>query len=94
MRQLYRQRTLTILLRFLGREERFPRIDRALLAYGVTYATDGDMGKSASERTCDEQHVETKHEGSNCNCTLSIDVMLINSKHEVILYLSLRATLY
>ncbi len=92
--QLHLQRTLTILFRFLNKEERFPRIKRALSAYGVTYATDGDMGKSANERTCDEQHVETKHERSNCNCTLSIDVMLIGSKHEVILYFSLRATLY
>ena len=94
IRQLYRQRTLTIFFRFLSKEERFPRIDRALSAYGVTYAKDGDMGKSANERTCDEQHVETKHERSNCSCTLSIDVMLIDSKHEVILYSSLRATLY
>jgi len=94
IRQLYRQRTLTILFRSLSKEECFPGIDRALSAYGVTYATDGDMGKSANERTCDEQHVETKHERSNCNCTLSIDVMLIDSKHEVILYFSLRATLY
>ena len=51
------------------------------------------MGKSANERTCDEQHVETKHERSNCNCTFSIDVMLIDSIHEVILCFSLRATL-
>ena len=62
-------------------------------AQGVTYAMDGEMGKSANERTCDEQHVETKHERSNCNCTLSIDVMLIDSIHEVILCFSLRATL-
>ena len=54
---------------------------------------DGDMGKSANERTCDEQHVETKHERSNCNCTLGIDVILIDSKHDVILYLSLHAAL-
>ncbi len=51
------------------------------------------MGKSANEKACDEQHVETKHERSNCNCTLSVDVMLIDSKHDVILYFSLRATL-
>ena len=50
-------------------------------------------GKRANERTCDEQHVATKHERSNCNCTLSIDVMLLDSKHEDVLYLSLRATL-
>ena len=94
IRQLYRQRTLTILFRSLSKEECFPGIDGALSAYGVTYATDGDMGKSANERTCDEQHVETKHERSNCNCTLRIDVMLIDSKHEAILYSSPRATLY
>lgn len=52
------------------------------------------MGKSANEKTCDEQHVETKHERSNCKCTLGIDVMLIDSKHDVTLYSSLRATLY
>ena len=51
-------------------------------------------GKRANERTCDEQHVATKHERSNCNCTLSIDVMLLDSKHEDVLYFSLRATLY
>ena len=51
------------------------------------------MGKSAIERTCDEQHVETKHERFNCNCTLGIDVMLIGLKHDVILYFHLRATL-
>ena len=51
------------------------------------------MGKSANERACDEQHVETKHEQFNCNCTLSIDVMLIDSTHDVVLYFTLRATL-
>ena len=93
IRQLYCQRALTILFRVLSKKERFPRIHSALSAYGVTYATDGDMGKSANERTCDEQHVETKHERSNCNCTLSIDIMLIDSKNEDILYFRLRATL-
>ena len=89
----YGQRRLTVLFGFLSNEQRFPRINRALSAYGVPHATDGDMGKSAIERTCDEQHVETKHERSNCNCTLGIDVMLIDLKHDVILYLHVRATL-
>ena len=88
-------RKLTIFfLRFLSKDQRSPGINRALSAYGVPHATDGDMGKSANEGTCDEQHVETKHERSNCTCTLGIDVMLIDSKHDVILYFSLRATLY
>ena len=78
---------------FLSNEQGFPKINGALLAYGVPDATDGDMVKSTIERTCDEQHVETKHDRSNCNCTLGIDVMLKDLKHDVIHYFYVRATL-
>ena len=45
---------------------------------GVTQAKDGVMGKNANEWEKSEGHVETKHERSKCNCTLSVDIMSID----------------